>query len=343
MTGELINGARKELSNWDKPGGTLGKIVAIGAGIAGCVGLYKILPYLIEFTTNIYTLGMLAGGLALIAFIITNKQFQTVVSSFYFLLMRKLTGLVIELDPIAIVERQLLDMKKKIQEITHLMGEVLGLIKESKRNRDKKQAEFDTAKRRIEAYKAKGQNAEAIVEQRQLVRLDATLKRYDSRIAQSEKWYEILKQLERAAKLTVQDTENDVADRKEEFEQVKKQHKAFKSMMSIISGDPDKMALFTEAMDYMAQDISAKLGEMDNVISETGGLLQQLAIDDDIASQKADEILKRFDEKGIEAMFAPKSITQGSNNNLFTDATTVSYVEVDRKESAVPQRRYIDM
>ena len=70
----------------------------------------------------------------------------------------------------------------------------------------------------------------------------------------SKKWYEVLSKIEEMAKLTVSDTENEVAIRKEEFESIKKQHKAFKSVMSVMQGDPDEMALFTQAMDYMSND-----------------------------------------------------------------------------------------
>ena len=100
----VTNNSQTKISSWEKPGGTLGLVVAGGAVAGGAILLYKILPFLITLTTNILTLGMLVAVLAGIAFLISDKRFRKTVSMVYFLIMRKITGLIIEIDPIAIVE-----------------------------------------------------------------------------------------------------------------------------------------------------------------------------------------------------------------------------------------------
>ena len=65
-----------KVSPWEKPGGTLGMIVAGLAIGGGCIVLYKILPFLISLTTNLLTLTLLVGALAGIGFLITNKRFR---------------------------------------------------------------------------------------------------------------------------------------------------------------------------------------------------------------------------------------------------------------------------
>jgi hypothetical protein len=71
-----------------------------------------------------------------------------------------------------------------------------------------------------------------------------------------------------------------------------------------MKGDPDQMEDFTRAMDFMAYDITQKLGEMSNVIDETGGLLSQFAIEEGVASKRADELLKRYETNGIDGLFS---------------------------------------
>ena len=61
-----------KVSPWEKPGGTLGMIVAGLAIGGGCIVLYKILPFLISLTTNLLTLTMLVGALAAIGFLLIN-------------------------------------------------------------------------------------------------------------------------------------------------------------------------------------------------------------------------------------------------------------------------------
>ena len=314
------NSMETKVSPWEKPGGTLGMIVA-GLGVGGgCILLYKLLPFLISLTTNILTLTLLVGALAAIGFLVTNKRFRQTCSMVYFMVMRKITGFFIEIDPIAIVEKKVTEMKKKIMEIEKQMGSLNGLNKQNERRIDEKKKEFQKQMDLLEEYNKRGKRAEAGVTERQVVRLQGTIERHIKRLEDSRKWYEILKSLKHAAELTVLDTENEVNDRKEEFEAIKAQHKAFSSIMSIMKGDPDQMEDFTRAMDFMAYDITQKLGEMSNVIDETGGLLSQFAIEEGVASKKADELLKRYETNGIDGLFSAFDNKKEEKKAILLDA-----------------------
>lgn len=305
----------KKVSPWEKPGGTLGMIVAGLAIGGGCIVLYKILPFLISLTTNLLTLTLLVLALAGIGFLITNKRFRQTCSMLYFMVMRKITGLIIEIDPIAIVENKVKEMKKKILDIERQMGSLNGLNKQNERKIEEKKRQLQHEIDRLNEYNKNNKRAEAGVAERQAVRLQSAIERQIKRLEDSKKWYEILKSLKHAAELTVLDTENEVNDRKEEFESIKAQHKAFSSIMSIMKGDPDQMEDFTRAMDFMAYDITQKLGEMSNVIDETGGLLSQFAIEEGVASKRADELLKKYESHGIDGLFSAFNTKSEDKNN----------------------------
>jgi hypothetical protein len=194
-------------------------------------------------------------------------------------------------------------MKKKILDIDKHMGSINGLNKQNERKIDEKKKQLQNQIDLLNEYNKAGKRAEAGIAERQAVRLQGAIERQMKRLEDSKKWYEILKSLKHAAELTVLDTENEVNDRKEEFESIKAQHKAFSSIMSIMKGDPDQMEDFTRAMDFMAYDITQKLGEMSNVIDETGGILSQMAIEDGVASKRADELLRKYETNGIDGLF----------------------------------------
>ena len=312
----------KKVSPWEKPGGTLGMIVAGLAVGGGCIVLYKILPFLISLTTNLLTLTLLVLALAGIGFLITNKRFRQTCSMLYFMVMRKITGLIIEIDPIAIVENKVKEMKKKILDIERQMGSLNGLNKQNERKIEEKKRQLQHEIDLLNEYNKNNKRAEAGVAERQAVRLQSAIERQIKRLEDSKKWYEILKSLKHAAELTVLDTENEVNDRKEEFESIKAQHKAFSSIMSIMKGDPDQMEDFTRAMDFMAYDITQKLGEMSNVIDETGGLLSQFAIEEGVASKRADELLKKYESHGIEGLFSAFNTKSEDKNNQSVSTET---------------------
>jgi hypothetical protein len=60
------------------------------------------------------------------------------------------------------------------------------------------------------------------------------------------------------------------------------------------------MAMFQSAMDFMANDINAKLGEMEHVLDSTGGLLAQYSLDNEVTNSKADALLKKYEEFGVD-------------------------------------------
>jgi hypothetical protein len=156
------NNVENKVSPWEKPGGTLGMIVAGLAAGGGCIVLYKILPFLISLTTNLLTLSLLVLALAAIGFLVTNKRFRQTCSMVYFMVMRKITGLIIEIDPIAIVENKVKEMKKKILDIEKQMGSLNGLNKQNERKIEEKKCQLQKQIDLLNEYNKANKRAEEI-------------------------------------------------------------------------------------------------------------------------------------------------------------------------------------
>lgn len=322
----------KKISNWDKPGGTLGMIVLGLMGAGGLYLLYKFLPFLSAIVWNTVNIAVGVGILALMFWLVTDKQIRTVVSAAYFMLMRAITGAIIDIDPISIVMQKVLKMKKKIQEISVTMGTLNGLIREGETKLEDQKRQLKSTLLRVEELNRIGDRESAIVSNNKAVRLEDAINRRMERLNDSKKWYEILSKLEKMAKLTVEDTENAVEMRREEYEEIKKQHKAFKSVMSIVNGDPDEMALFDQAMEKMSNEINDKVGEMEHVLNTAGGLISQFNADSAVNSRQAQELLDKYNNFGIEGMFKSfdkKQIDNQPVNYINTNSIVdVSYTEV---------------
>lgn len=219
------------------------------------------------------------------------------------MLMRKLTGLVIEIDPIAIVEQRIRDMQKKSADIKKVMGDLRGCIIRSKNDIQNDTKEMRNCMDEAQISERNGNVAMATIQKRQALRLKESLDDQLLALKNSEMWFEKLKKLEEYANLTIQDVTNEVNIRKKTFERIRAQHKAFKSVMSIVKGDPDELAMFTDAMDFMAKDISDKIGEMEHVIDSTTGMLADLDAKNGVANMRAEELLERYNKSGIDSLF----------------------------------------
>lgn len=330
--------SNKSISNWEKPGGKFGMVVAGLLGAGGLMLLYKALPFMITMAQNVITLGILCAVIAGVLFLITNKDFRRFISVGYFVLMRKLVGFVIELDPIAIVKRRVLMLKKKMSEIQTLLGKLNGSIKEMERKLNERTKEFKQKVQEVKVYNEQGgdKKLNAQMVERQVVRLQDLIGTYQNNLTQSKKWFEILTKLYQMSELTVADTEAEVEIRSEQFEQMKKQHNTFKGIMSVVKGDPDEIALFTEAMDFMARDISEKLGEMEFVIESAGGLMDQYETGKIISSRQANEIIAKYDEHGIDGLFQ----SFGENKMLPSAVSGIPKLSINKLEAI--EVEYID-
>jgi len=304
---------------WEQPGGKLGVAVLVGLGAGFLVFLYKILPYLIQLAENTLYFGILLLIIGLIIFLLFDKKFRRVLSVGYFILMRKITSLFVNLDPIAIIERRLGMMENSIQKMNQSMGRLLGQIRKLEGSIESKKEEMEKLLQRAQVYRAKGNRDAAVIDERQIARLEKYINKLLGLLKDSKRWYESLDKLSQMAKLTVLDTRNEVNMQKEEYEMAKSQHKLFKSVMSVMEGDPDELALFNEALEAMRTDIEMKLGEMERVISSTGGLIDQFEADNEVASFKGSELIDKYNELGIEGIFK----TFENNVKINEDSKTV--------------------
>lgn len=333
-TSDIVNVAKNTVSKWEKPGGTTGMIllgVVVGA-IA--INITPIMNFIAAACASTLSAIGMAAALFLVLYCLFDPRIRNIGSTIYFMIMRKIEGLLVDYDPISIVKRKIMQMNKKIQEITDNMGKLRGLIDKSEKRIQDKKKQCDHDFQLLNKYKETGKAQDAAVYERQVTRLTEVIKNSEARLIQSKQWYEIMGKLKHQAELTVLDATNEVNERVEEWEMIKAQHKAFTSIVGIINGKDDQFSLFTRAMDHMADDISQKLGEMSFIIEETGGLMSKIDMDNLVMSDKANALLAQYNSGGLDAVllgsFAKQTIEHAPAENVefkeaeFTNLNTIT-------------------
>ncbi|MDD5649001.1 MAG: hypothetical protein PHF86_01045 [Candidatus Nanoarchaeia archaeon] len=284
---------------FDQKGGTLGMVLLA----IGVIFFLIKLPAIVSFVDSLFHLIITCVATAGILYLLFDKKIRKVVGTLYMMGIRYLMGCIIKMNPIAILEDTIIKMYKTIQNGEQQMGKLNG-------NRMKLKEKINTRKRELEdclnrkSIAEKQQKKEVMVlEDRQSVRLVNLIKEYMSLYESTEEWYKNLSRLVEFAKLNAQDAENEVAIQKERYEIIRASHNAFRSAMSIIKGDPDELALYNQAFQYVNDDIMEKVGEMDRVINSTGGMMDKMDIEKEVFAIKGDEISKKYQELGIDALF----------------------------------------
>src|SRR6202022_3642494 len=126
---------------WQRPEGTVGKVVLVLGGIAVAYGFVQLLPFLIAAATDTLRLAVLIGAILVFLFIVTDKRVRTLSKLMFQSVMRYLTGLFIELDPIGILKNYIAEMKKNLGVMDEQLGNLNGSIRTLQNQIDTNQKE----------------------------------------------------------------------------------------------------------------------------------------------------------------------------------------------------------
>ena len=322
-------------SPWEKPGGTLGMICAGLAVGGGLFLLWHLLPIMITLASNVLYLILMLLAIGILGYILTSKKFWHTFGLAYFIIMRKITGFFIKIDPVAILEDYIKDLQKRIKEVDENVTKVRGLIKKNERRVSETKDKLDEALSKKKRYEKMGQGSFAAQTNGLIVMYEKALKERTQRLSTSKKWLEALVKLQQYATFNVGLNQEKVQLMKEEYEEIKQTGKTFRSIKSALNGDPDIMSDFEMACEIMENEITFNLGEIEGMIDETNGILSQADADNAAMSDKANLILAKYEQQeGIFSEAHWKSLPDKGNFGVnFQNSAMPEFASSPRQQS----------
>jgi predicted nucleic acid-binding Zn-ribbon protein len=281
---------------WQRPEGKTGMLFVAAALAGSGYLLYKFLPILIVLLENTLYASLMGGALFLLTSPIWSSKVRALTSYIGRSLMRSITGLVIEVDPIGILKNYIEDIKKNLadmdKEIGNLRGQierVSGIIADNEKKRL-------TSLKRASAAKDLNRLGDVQVETRQAGRLQKSNETLKVLLAKMQAIIAALGKLREVSDITVRDMDNDVAEKKAQYDTIKATTKALSSAIKIMNGDPDKRALYDQAMDFLADDYANKVGELENFMEISKGFIASIELDNLVMDKEGEEALAKFEE-----------------------------------------------
>lgn len=284
------------------------------------------------FAQSLLGLVLCVAATAGILYVAFDKRARLLMSTVYIMGIQKLMGVFIKMDPISILKERIRNMYQKIEDMESNMSKLNGVKTSVKAKIKEKKSQFESCMVRQKAAENLGKQDVALIEKRQAARLYDIINQYQEMSDSTEKWYAAMDKVANMAKLYAQDAENEVAAQEERYKIIKLSHSAFKSAMSVIKGDPDELALYNQAFQFVNDDIMNRIGEMDRVVNTAGGLLDKIDVEKEMFGIKGDDLMRKYNELGLEAMFnslgeTPVSLgrlMEGNKQGVsFSDTTTV--------------------
>jgi len=263
-------------SYWNRPAGKFG--IVVGLGLIGLIG-YFVIPILTTIVWNTLNFGIAMVCLAIFLYVVTHRKLRLSLFYFYEILMKKLVGIVIELDPFIIAEDYLGDMEEQREKLYKQSIEVDG--QKEKINMKIKEKKEEIAKLMTKAQVAKDKNMmpELGNATRQIGRLDEYIAQLTPIHDNLFRIGDYLTKIHKNSAYLIEDAKNELELKKDLYKSVTSGNQALNSALKIFKGDPEKKLLVEQSMEFLKEDIAVKLANMKKAISYSADFMQSIDLD----------------------------------------------------------------
>ncbi|MCB0571525.1 MAG: hypothetical protein KDC66_17260 [Phaeodactylibacter sp.] len=305
----------KPKSFWQRPEGVTGMIFLAGVILGGGFLILSNLQFLIGLVSNTLGLAVLLIVLAAVIYMVLDPKMRNLAWYGYKSIMRWVTGLFVQLDPIGILKSYLEDLKDNLRKMNKQISMLRGQM-------HKLQEIIFNNKKQIEsnlqlASKAKASNKEAIMilKSRKAGRLRESNMRLEDLYKKLEVLYRVLSKMYENSQILSEDIKDQVEVKEQERKAIHASHSAMRSAMSIMSGDPDKRAMFDAAMEAIANDVASKVGEMERFMEMSASFMDSIDLQNGIFEEEGMKMLEKWEQESVSLILGDEKQTLLSKAN----------------------------
>jgi len=310
----------KSKSFWSRPEGVTGGLVLGGLVIGAGLLITTFLSAISAFIATTLGLAVTLLVLGAIIFMALDSKMRNLVWYMYKSVMRAITGLFIQIDPIGILKSYVDDLKANLRkmnkQITQLRGQ-MHKLKELIINNQK-----EIASNLTQAKKARDSDKKSVVilKSRKAGRLKESNVKLEDLYKKMEVMYRVLGKMYENSEILVEDVSDQVKVKEQERKAIRASHGAMKSAMSIIKGDADKRLMFDQALEAVADDVSQKVGEMERFMEVSENFMASVDLQNGVFEEEGMKMLEKWEREGESLLLG------GEKENLLLQAESESEV-----------------
>ncbi len=279
-------------SYWNRPGGKAG--VIIGLGLLALIGYY-VIPILTTIVWNTFNFGVALVSLGVFLYCITHRKLRLSLFYMYEILMKKLVGIVIELDPFIIAEDYIGDMEKQREKLYNQSIEVEGQKEKIDLKLAEKEKEMNGMLSKAKAAKDNNMMPELGNATRQVARINEYIKQLAPIRDSLAKIGDYLTKVHKNSGYLIEDAKNELELKKDLYKSVSSGNQALNSALKIFKGDPEKKMMVEQSMEYLKDDIAGKLASMKKAISYSSDFMRSIDLDNATFEVQGLKLLESYD------------------------------------------------
>lgn len=301
--------SREPKTFWQKPEGKTGTFFLLAA-IGGIAYLtIKNSALLLAALQGAIGIGVTLGVLGLIIFFALDPKLRATVSYMYKSIMRTITGWFVTIDPIGILKNYVSDLESNLKKMGQRIGDIKGQMRKLsdmvKTNTQDMEHNMALAKKAKEL----GNDKQMLLSTRKAARLKETNAKYEALHSKMSVLYKVLTKMYSNSEILIEDTKDNVRVKEQERKAIRASHSAMRSAMSIIKGDPDKRAMFDQAIEVIADDVANKVGEMEQFMEMSSEFMDSIDLQNGMFEEKGLAMLAEYEKKSTLLLLGGKEST----------------------------------
>lgn len=322
----------KPKSFWRKPEGVTGTIFLGALLFGGGWILINSIATIVALTSSMIGLAGLILALGLIIYIALDSKARSLLWYMYKSTMRWVTGLFVQIDPIAILKNYVEDMAANLKKMNKQILQLRGQMHKLKELILINQKEIKSNLTLANEAKQSDQKSQMILRSRKAGRLKESNIKYSDLYNKMEVLYRVLKKMYENSEILKEDVADQVEIKEQELKAMKASHSAMSSAMNVIRGNSDKRAMFEMALEAVADDVSNKVGEMERFMEMSESFMGSIDLQNGIFEEEGLKMLEQWEKENSLLLLDDKDMLLLEGESVETLDLNESMVSKERVE-----------
>lgn len=308
---QFKNPEGKKKGFWSRPEGVTGMLFM--GGILAGLGyvIYTFGAAILSFIGTTIGIAVALAVLFAVIYMVLDPRMRNLVWYMYKSIMRGITGLFVTLDPIGILKSYISDLEGNLRKMSKQIGSLKGQMRKLKNIMDTNEKDIQNNLQLASKAKERDMQQQMILSSRKAARLKETNAKYSALHSKMEVMHRILDKMYKNSEILLEDTRDQVAVKEQERKAIRASHSAMKSAMSVISGDPDKRAMFDQAMEAVADDVANKVGEMERFMEMSANFMNSVDLQNGVFEEQGLKMLEKWEKESTILLMGDQTDTAG--------------------------------
>lgn len=328
---QFVNPEFKQKSFWKRPEGITGTLFMAALVLGGGYLLYTFMPILLTLASNILYLSAMLVALGALLYVVLDPKMRNLIWYGYKSAMRWITGVFVNLDPIGILKTYVEDLENNLGKMRKQIGILRGQIRKLQTLMEDNNKEIDQNMKLAGAARDKGMDQQMLLSSRKAARLQESNAKYQALLQKMELLNRILVKMHDNSEILLEDTRDQVQLKEQERKAIRTSHSAMRSAMSVISGDPDKRAMFDMAMEAVADDVANKVGEMERFMEMSANFMNSIDLQNGVFEEQGMQMLEKWEKESTLMLLNDTKKSSSSSDILDLNSLPVSRAEQQKQ------------